>query len=202
MNVNTKKKTDWGCIFGLLMVVLMIAAGIWAIIRNFQEKSAAKVFDSMSTQNLTTCGRCLTQVASGYFPIIMSSSVENYTEFIPYSPYVRGKVLVVGTTTGIAIGATMLDLSPEIAATNPDEVNTLVCAGEVEQWNSTTYSDNQPGYTLIREICVYDLTMDNIIFAAELWGSRPPATKTQSGPASGSDPARKSLIDILEWLPR
>jgi len=194
--MTRKKKPNWGCIGGVLLVLFWTAAGIWAIVRHFHEKSTGDVFDLMTEQARSVCDTCFSQVSR--YPALYG---EQFDSYLPYSPYLRGRVLVVEADTGKAISSTMIDLSPEIAATSPEEVNTLVCAGEVDQLQISTYTDGQPAYILIRNFCVYDIPTESVIFAAEIYGGRPPPTKNVSGPESGTDPAYSPLIKILEGLP-
>jgi hypothetical protein len=194
--MRKKRKPNWGCIGGIFLVLFWTAAGIWELVRHFQEKSTSNVFESMNDQARSICDICFSQVKT--YPALFGGQFDSY---LPYSPYLRGKALVVEANTGKAIGSTMVALSSEIAAASLEEVNTLVCAGEINQVQVSTYTDNQPGYMLIRNFCVFDMGMENVIFAAEIYGGRPPPTKSVSGPGSGTDPAYDPLIKILEGLP-
>jgi hypothetical protein len=126
--MKPKKKIDWGCLAGIFLVVFWVGAGIFGLIRYLQEKSAGGAFDSMTEQARSLCAVCFSQTE--VFPDLYGNSLDSYG---PFSPYVHGKVLVVEAGTGEAIGSTMADLPEDLAARDPEEVGTLVCAGEVEE---------------------------------------------------------------------
>jgi len=195
--METNKKPNWGCIFMSVLVLFWIVVGILAIIRHFQEEAAGGTFTQMTEEVQTACGLCFSQASEETELRIIGKEYHGLV-----SPYLHGKVLVVEANTGEAIGSSMLNLPEDIAAQSPDEVDTLICSGEIDQFKSHTYSDNQPGYTLTRDFCFYDLSLKKVIFTVHLLGSSPPAIKQGSGPEDGNDPAHFALIDFLETLPR
>ena len=195
--MKVKTKPNWGAIGGGLLILFWIVVCILAAVRHFQEKSAGASFEEMNEKAQSVCGICFSQVSE--YPI-HSWLYDEYQG--PTPPFLNGKVLVVEANTGEAISSTMIDMASDIAAANPEEVRILVCAVEVEEVKHSTYSDNQPGYFLIRDFCFYDLLTDSVIFAVRIYGGPPPAVKQGSGPEYGPDPAHMTLIQLLEGLPR
>jgi hypothetical protein len=195
--MKERKKPEWGCIGCGLLVTFWVVVGILALIQHFQEKSVEDLFSPMTEHYQAFCGICFSRVSE--FPTLYGSEFDSY---LPYSPYLHGKVLVVEALTGDVLGSSMTKLSSEIAATNPGEETTLVCAGEVDKFVYSTYTDNEPGYRLTRKFCVFDMSTEDVVFAAEIYGTPPPVTKQLSGPADGTDPAYSPLIQILEELPK
>lgn len=167
----------------IIVVALFLGLCIWGAVLTYRSKTAAAPFEGMEQQAREFCTRCF-------------SESSNATA----GPYLRGKVLVVEADTGEVSGSTMADLPTEIGAAGPEEVSTLVCAGEVEQRHVRTYTDGEPGYRLSRDICIYDLVEERIISVETLSGCRPDTVKHGRGPKSGSDPIYKELIAFLERM--
>jgi len=176
----SKGKRPSGCDVGCgLLIVAMVAA---ALVLAYQQRKTVAPFKAMQEQAKAVCAECF-------------SSDEKS------APYRRGKVLVVEADTGKAIATTMTDLPEEIRATSPEEVSMIVCCGEVQRRTVGTYSDGAAAYRLYRDICIYDLTMKRMTSRHTLSGDRPPEVKSGSGSRSGSDPAGRELISLLEELP-
>lgn len=137
---------------------------------------------------------------------ICSSQVSEYLTYefdqLPYSPCLHGRVIVVEAITGEAIGSTMTNLSPEIFATKPEEVSTLVCAAELVEHECGTYSCGTKAICRERNFCVFDISDEKVIFAARILGTSPPNFIQNPGQQIGSDPASKPLVEILEEWPR
>jgi len=194
--MKKKSKPNWGCIIGVVMVIGVLSVLILELARHLREENAEEVFYSMADHYRSTCETCFSQVT--YSPVLFGSQFDDYGI---YSPYLNGKVLVVEAGSGEALGPAMVVIAQEIAASNPGEVGTLVCAGEKDPYQYSTYTDDQPGYRIARDFCVYDLSLTSVIFAATIEGTPPPAVKSsQAGPEYGTDPAVYPLSDMLEDL--
>ena len=167
----------------IIVVALFLGLCIWGAVLTYRSKRAAAPFEGMEEQARETCARCF------------SGSSDAATR-----PYLRGKVLVVEADTGEVSGLTMADLPTGIGAAGPDEVSTLVCAGEVEQMQVRTYTDGEPGYKLFRDICIYDLVEERTILVETLSGCMPDTVKHGRGPKNGTDPIYKELIAFLEQM--
>jgi len=171
----------------IIVVVGVVAVCLIGGVQYYRSKRAAAPFEGFQEEARAACAQCfLSQKSAGA------------------APYRRGRVLVVQAGTGevtTVIGVTMADLLPEVRATSPEEVGTLVCAGEVQQLQVSTYQDGEPAYKLYREICIYDLTAEEVILFDTLWGGPPPPIKTEKGPKSGPDPVHRELVSLLEGLP-
>lgn len=175
------------------LAVIIVVVGVVAVcliggVQYYRSKRAAAPFEGFEEEARAACSRCfsLSEKSAGA------------------APYRRGKVLVVEADTGevtTVIGVTMADLPSEVRAISPEEVGTLVCAGEVQQLQVSTYQDREPAYKLYREICIYDLTAEEVILFDTLWGGPPPPIKTEKGPKSGPDPVHRELVSLLEGLP-
>jgi hypothetical protein len=156
------------------------------IVMNIREKRAAAPFKTMTEQARTLCAQCF---SPGEEPPA------------PPAPYRQGKLLAVSADSGEALGLTMARLSPELGATSPEQVGTLVCVGEVQREKVWSYTDRQPGYRLHRDLCIYDVVAERVVLTDMLSGDMPPPSKQSSGAESGSDPLDKALIPLLETLP-
>jgi hypothetical protein len=186
-----KRTRKLSCESVAIVLVAVTFAGLCLLggVQYYRSKKAASPFETMKEQARTACAQCF------------SLSEKSPGASIRYR---RGKVLVVEADTGevtALTGLTMADLSPEVRAASPEEVGTIVCAGEVQQRQVSTYQDRQPAYQLYRDICIYDLTAESVILFETLSGGRPPPVKTEKGPKSGSDPVHGELISLLEALP-
>jgi hypothetical protein len=198
--MKKEKQPVWAFIGCGLIVLFWIVLGTIEIVQYFQRKSAQTPFKSIAGQYQAVCKTCFSQVSE--FPKLLDFQVDNYDYYLPYSPYVHDKVLVVEAVTGEAIGKTMLELSPDIAAKNPDEVTTLVCAGEKMKLEYGTYTDKSKAYWYRRDFCIYDIPARKVILAAKINGTSPPTFKQSSESGTGSDPAYNPLIKILEGCPK
>jgi len=173
----------------IILVVTFVGLCLLGGVQYYRSKRAASPFEAMKEQARAACAQCFS---------LSERSLGAST------PCRRGKVLVVEADSGevtALTGLTMADLSPEVCAASPEEVGTIVCAGEVQQRKVGAYDDRQPAYQLYRDICIYDLTTESVILFETLSGGRPPPVKTEKGPKSGSDPVRQELISLLEALP-
>jgi hypothetical protein len=196
--MKKEKKPVWAFIGCGLIVLLWIVFGTFEIVQYFQRKSAQTPFKSLAGQYQAVCTTCFSQVSE--YPDLLTYNFDDVSQY--YSPYVRDKVLVVEAVTGEAIGKTMLELSPEIAAKSTEEVTTLVCAGEKKKLEYGTYTDKSKAYWYRRDFCIFDIPARKVILAAKINGTSPPTFKQSSGSGNGSDPAYDPLIKILEGLPR
>jgi hypothetical protein len=177
------KKLDCGIVSIIILVVTFIGICALGVVQGFRSKKVADPFVDMQTQAREICSRC----SSGF----LDASVD---------PYYRGKVLVVEARTGEVIGLTMADLSSEIRAAQPEEVSTLICAGDPVETQVGTYEDREAAYELNRDFCLYDLVDKRTILVETLHGGSPPPIKHEAGPKSSPDPARNELITFLNQL--
>jgi hypothetical protein len=178
------KGLDFGTVCIIIVVVGVVGLCIFGAVQTYRSREAAGPFRDMEAQAREACARCL------------SGSPEAASD-----PYLRGKVLTVEASSGEVIGLTMADLASEISAAQPEEVSTLVCAGDVEEMHVSTYEDGEAAYKLRRQFCIYDLVQECTILVETLYGGSPPYLKSAKGPGSGSDPAHRELIALLEQLP-
>jgi hypothetical protein len=178
-----RKGLDCGTVSIIIVVVGVVGVCVLGAVQTYRSRKAAGPFKNMAGQAKEACALCFSR----------SPDVA--------APYRRGKVLVVEASTGEVIGLTMADLSAAIGAAQPEEVSTLICAGDVEEIQVGSYKDGEAAYELRRDFCVYDLIEEQTILVEPLYGGSPPPIKHEEGPKSGPDPAHNELIAFLEQLP-
>lgn len=195
--MRKRKGLDCGTVSIMILAIVFAGLCIMGGVQYYRSSRATAPFEAVEEEARTVCAQCLSLV-----------HVEAYQECHPdlgmcpglSEAYRRGKVLVVEAGTGGAVGSTMADLSPEIAAAKPEEIGTLVCAGEVQEVQVSSYRDGQPGYRRDRDICICDWAAGDMILAVTLSGGAPSPVKHHSEPEYGSDPVHGELISLLEML--
>jgi hypothetical protein len=181
----------------VILAIVFTGLCILAGVQYYRSSKATAPFDAMEEEARTLCAQCLS-LAGGEYP-----DCNPGLNLCPglAAAYRRGKVLVVEAGTGEPVGLTMADLSPDLAAVDPEEVGTLVCAGEIREVQVSSYTDRQPGYRRDRDVCIYDVAAEEVILAVTLSGGAPQPVKHTSGPGYGSDPVHGELRSLLEMLP-
>lgn len=182
MQIEREKGCGWGC--GLVVLLLGgIALGA-VLLGQYHARKAAAPFDAMKEQVRTCCAQCALPAKSA-------------------TPYRRGKVLVVDSKTGGALGQTMQGLPKDIAASHPDEVGTIVCVGPERKRQEGVYTSGSPALRIYRYICLFDLSTNTSIYSGTIAGSAPPKVTNKKGGDSGSDPLHSAVPALIEaWPPK
>lgn len=174
---TNKRGCGFGC--GVVIVALMLGSLAFAVVYYYQAKKAAAPFKGLTEKSQMVCSQCQKNQKVTF-------------------PYRQGKVLVVYSATGQTIGHTMAEkILKGIVATNPDEVQTLVCVGEQRKQQEGVYRDGAPAYRLYRDICLINWQTGEMINQRTLAGSAPPKVKNKKGADYGTDPEYYELTSFI-----
>lgn len=131
--------------------------------------------------------------------------INEYTSSLSLVPsekesYVSGKVITVDMANN-KIDQTYFELSPDMAARSPNEVDSLVRI-KCEDHTAGYYTRDHPGYRIFCEVTVIDLTNSRISAQRSFYGSPPPSsTRSYSRAACTGSRPTKDIADWLEELP-
>ena len=164
-----------GCV-ALVIVIALIAGGVYGV-RSCRQSSQTKPFQSHLSEYT-------------FFPTLKDSSS---------SSGITGKVITIDKIKN-EIDDTYFDLPPELKASKPEEVGTVVWVSCTEHIGGT-YVSGSKAYVQTCEVTVIDKSSASTIGKRTLSGDRPPQTKTRGGDWHGSKP-KSEIIDYIKSLKR